>query len=375
MSDVVRVLVGGTYHDQWDSYRLDSDLLTPADDWHVTASYRNEDGKPETMPSFIQEGAPIKIMLDNDLILDGRIDDIDEDVSKENRTLELWGRDHASLLVDCSAPLLTMQQATLDQIIKRAVAMVGIKTVRYDAKPAAPRQKVQTEPGQNIWEWLQSACEANLVWPWFTPDGVLVIGQPDYTTAPVANVILRFDGAGNNALGIRRRRSLRKSYSEVTILGQASAEGEVGNHNIKGVATDATVPVYRPRVVIDGNCENAQLANHRAQKLIADGRMSRDTLTIEVEGHRIREGNGAGKPWAPGMRINVQSEPHGIDNAVYFVIGRTFIRSRSRVANYTELRVIPDGTWLLDIPFVKAKRRSSYGTRKGQYTGEYDAAE
>lgn len=366
MTDPVRLLINGNYHEEWERYRIDSDLLCPADDWELSASFPTKDGKAVPLPEFISEGVPMQIMLGDDRILDGILDDIDDDLSKTAHSFELYGRDRGSMLVDCSAPLLSLQQATLEQVVKQAVSLVGIKAVRYTAKPAAPRQKVHTEPGQTIWQWLQSACEANQVWPWFTPDGTLIIGEPDYKTAPVADIVMRVDGRGNNAISIKRKRSLRESFSEVTVLGQSAGDGEVGQHDIKGVAKDDTVPLYRPRIVIDGNCESSALATRRANKLLADGKMHRDRVIVTVAGHRITDGAGIGKPWMPGVRVNIFSEPQRI-NGVYFLIKRTFIRSRRE--HVTELHFIPDGTWTLNVPFIKAKRRASYGKKKGHYAG------
>lgn len=361
MNDPIKLLIGGHAHQEWESYRIDSDLLSPADDWNMIVS--TADGAP--LPDFVAEGADVTVMLGEDTLLSGLVDTITEDVEKRGSYVELYGRDRGSLLLDCSAPILSLQLATLEQIINKAVQPLGIKKVEYRAKPAAPRQKVHTEPGQSVWEWLQSACEANQVWPWMAPDGTLVIGAPDYTTAPVADLILRRSGQGNNVKRIQRTRSLHHSYSEITVLGQSAGTGDVGHNTIKGVATDDTVPLYRPRVVVDGNCESSDLAEHRAKKLMADGRMQREQLTVTVEGHRVTTSSGSGAPWAPGMRVHVLSEPHGID-AVYYVIRRTFTLSRS-VGPGTELHLIPDGSWLLALPFVKAKRRASYGKKKGHY--------
>jgi prophage tail gpP-like protein len=372
MSDTVRLLIGGVFHDAWERYRLDSDLLCPADDWSVTAAPGLKNGRALQLPATVAEGAEARLMLGDDLILDGFVDDIDEDIAKRGHYIELYGRDRGGMLVDCSAPLLSLQQATLEQIVRKAVVTVGIKSVKYTATPAAPRQRVHTEPGQSIWDWLQAACEANQVWPWFAPDGTLIIGAPDYKSAPVADLVLRVGSDASNVVSIRRMRSLRSSFSEVTVLGQSTGiDGEVGQHDIKGVAKDDTVPRYRPHVVIDGNCENAALATRRANKIQADGRMHRDRLTIVVPGHRITAGSGTGKPWSPGVRVNVLSEPHGIE-AVYFLIKRTFIKSRHE--HHTELHCIPDGSWTLNTPFIKAKHRASYGTRKGHYQGSGDDA-
>jgi prophage tail gpP-like protein len=370
MSDVVepvRLLIGGSYHEQWESYRIDSDIRCPADDWDMMAFFPAQKGVAKPLPDFLYEGAQVQVRMGDELILDGQLDDIDDDLDKTSHVFQLYGRDRGALLVDCAAPLVSLQMATLEQIVKQAVSLVGIKAVKYAAKPAAPRQKVHTEPGQTIWEWLMQACEANQVWPWFDPDGTLVIGQPDYEAPTVANLVMRFNGDGNNAKKIRRSRSIRESFSEVTVLGQSSGDGDVGHHDIKGVATDPTVPMYRPHVVIDGNCENVELATHRANKILADGRMTRDRIMAVVKGHRIVGGDGDGKLWTPGMRVNILSEPQGI-NGVYFLLKRTFILSRQDRS--TELHFVPDRTWMLNVPFIKAKRRSSYGTRKGHYASD-----
>lgn len=365
MSDPIRLLIGGKAHQDWESYRIDSDLLTPADDWQMRAAFAGDTLSGTTVPTFIFEGAPVKLMLGDDIILNGLVDNIDHEVSKRSHSLELYGRDQGSRLIDCSMPLLSLQMATLDQIISQAVRPLGVKNVEYRATPAAPREKMQTEPGQSVWDWLQAACEVNQVWPWFAPDGTLIIGAPDYTTAPVADLILRFNGEGNNVKSIHQAKSLYQSYSEITVLGQsAGIDGEIGQHNIKGVATDPTMPLYRPHVVVDGNCETKELATHRANKIMADSRMHREALRIKVEGHRVNTSTGTGAPWTPGMRVHVLSEPHGID-AIYFLTKRVFGKSLS--AQETELLCIPDGTWMLNLPMLKAKRRSSYGKKKGHY--------
>jgi prophage tail gpP-like protein len=365
--DPVSVLIGGRAHQEWQSYRIDSDLLTPADAWHMTASAPA--GKPaeNQIPDFVFEGAEARVMIGNDQIMAGRVDTIDDEVDKRAHSFQLYGRDLASALLDCSAPMLSMQLATLEQIITKAVIPFGIKDIVYQTKPLAPRKKVHTEPGQSVWQWLQSACEANQVWPWFAPEGKLIIGAPDYTTPPVAHLILRYNGDGNNVKRIQRVRSIQHSFSEVTVLGQSSGDGDVGQHDIKGVARDETMPIYRPRTVIDGNCESTALATRRAAKLMADGRMSRDRLVIPVQGHRVTTSDGPGKPWTPGMRVHVLSEPQRID-AIYYLMKRVFIRSRS-ISPCTELHLVPDGTWLLNVPFVKAKRRDDFGKKKGHYVG------
>lgn len=233
-----------------------------------------------------------------------------------------------------------------------------------------------------MWEWLQAACEAQHVWPWFTPAGVLVIGAPDYTAAPVASLVLRQDGRGNNMKSMHRHRSVHSRFTEVTVLGQAAGTGGDGVAHLTATAKDtallASLPgLYRPRVVLDGNAETLALAQARARaaKLLADGIMESERLNITVRGHRVRstDGKEAGVLWEPGQRVHVLSEPHGVD-AVYFIIRRTFTLD-GYSGTQTNLECIIDGSWLLNVEVVKGKRKRNTGKKNAKYVGNGGAAE
>lgn len=58
--------------------------------------------------------------------------------------------------------------------------------------------------------------------------------------------------------------------------------------------------------------------------------------------------------WQPGQRINVLSEPDGID-AVYFLMARTFVGGRGQ-GTETILTLKEDGAWVLDADPPKKKQ-------------------
>jgi len=191
------------------------------------------------------------------------------------------------------------------------------------------------------------------LFPWFTPDGTLVVGGPDYSKAPVATLMMRFDGKGNNCESINRSRNVANQFSQITVLGQAhGTETEVGKHNIKSIVEDKAVTFNRPQIVIDHESDNLAVAQDRARKLLADGRLSAFDLTIKVKGHRITKN---GLLWTPGQRVQVQSEPHGI-NGIYFLMRRTFTGGRDDSAT-TELKLKEDGVWVLDAHPHKRRHR------------------
>ncbi|WP_293766417.1 phage baseplate assembly protein [uncultured Aquitalea sp.] len=352
-ADRVELLIGGKAHGDWESYSVDSELRTPADGWHVTLGLKNG-----SLPASVVEGALVEVRVGGERAMVGRIDDVDKVISHQEHTVSLTGRDGAAVLVDCSAPIFVARQASLEEIVAKVVKPLGITKIRIDAATTTVREKVNVEPGDSAWEVLRNAAEANGLWPWFAPDGTLIIGGPDYKTAPVATLILRRDGKGNNV----RHRSLKKSvhgrFSEVTVLGQTHGTAkESGKNNLKATVKDTGVTWYRPKVVVDHEADSQAICRDRARKLLADSRLEGWTYTAEVKGHRIvAPGQPAdGKLWTPGQRVFIKDEDEGLDG-IYFIMGRKFLGGRSS-GQITELTIKEDGVWVLDAHPHRRKHR------------------
>lgn len=353
----IRLAIGSHAHELWDGWSVESDLLTPADAFELEL-YTRDSGP---IPTQLQEGAPCTLSLSNDRVLSGVVDEIELDISRQNRTIRITGRDNAAALVDCSTPFVSMREVGLADIIKEVVKPLGIAQIEIRAASSKTRKRVQIEPGQSAWEVLLQVAEANGLWPWFEPDGRLVVGGPDYSSAPVATLILRNDGQGNNVQRLSVRRSMPGRYSQVTVLGQHGQYDNDGYDSSRGklktVVSDDVLArrgIFRPKVVVDSSCENQDMSQARARKLLADSRLEGLEIRAVVMGHRA--GNGA--VWAPGQRINVFSEPHGL-NATYFLMART-LRLTRREGAITELRLREDKTWVLDgNPSKKGKKRKS----------------
>jgi prophage tail gpP-like protein len=360
-ADRVQILIGGKMHADWTGYRVDSHLLTPADAWRVTL------GKPSTAPAEIVEGALFELRVGADPVMVGRVDEIEDEVGGGRSSLEITGRDLAGQLLDCSAPIFTRRQASLDEILAAVVKPFGLKTPRIDADKTERREKISVEPGDSAWNVLAHVAEANGLWPWMAPDGTLIVGGPDYAAPVQAHLVMRHTGVGNNLERLARRRALCRRYSEVTVLGQThGTESAQGRHNLKGRARDTGVPFHRPLIVTDHEIDNQALADARARKLIADGRLDALGLSATVRGHRIDAAGlpGHGKLWTPGMRLALKSEPHAIDG-VFFLIGRTFTGGRDQPTQ-THLELVEDGVWVLDAHPHQRKHRLGKNAVPGQ---------
>lgn len=352
----IQLAIGGLAHDTWDGWSVESDLLTPADAFELELHTKNA----TRLPDVIKEGAPCTLTLDGDRVLTGQIDEFEHDVSRQGISMRINGRDRAAPLVDCSSPFVSMREASLAQILEQVVKPLGAYQVEIRADQAKPRRRVQIEPGQTAWEALLQVAEANGLWPWVEPDGRLIIGGPDYTASPSGLLLLREDGEGNNVQRMSVRRSIANRYSQITVLGQHGQYANDGldtqRSHLRSVIQDETLArrgIFRPKVVVDSSSENQDMATTRARKLLADSRLEGFEIRVVVQGHRA----GNGKVWAPGMRVIIRSEVHGVDD-VYFLMSRTLRLSRSEGA-ITELRFREDKMWVLDGNKVKKHKGKS----------------
>ncbi|HHB9106809.1 TPA: phage baseplate assembly protein [Klebsiella pneumoniae] len=387
--DKVSVIVGGKVHSDWSAYGIDSDFLIPADAWSMRL------GLPAGIfPEGVARGVPVQVRVGPDVVMSGRIDRVSRIVSRDQVSLSVTGRDGAAILVDCASPLLTSRQASLEEVIAQVVRPLGIKNIELHAESSIRNDKITTEPGERAWDILLRACAGRGLWPWFRPDGTLVIGGPDYTAAPVATLVMRRSGEGNNLLSLTDESSMERSFSRLTVLAQGHAHStnnkkelgiidvsssdsltvsgdtdtteteldtglpETGQHCLQFVVEDPTVTYYRPQVVVMHDADDLEQVRYRARKMMADARLEGYSLIARVQGHRTSDG----VLWEPGQRIHVISEPHGID-AVYFLMGREFTGGRPGGA-VTTLRLKEDGIWIPDAWTKKKKARKGRKTKK-----------
>lgn len=343
-ADHVEVIIAGRVHSGWDRYEVDSDLLTPADAWSVSVSMDRL-----LVPVDVRDALSVQIKVGGDLVMTGWVDSRSHQVRRGVQHLDLRGRDGAGLLLDCSAPIFAAEELSLEQVVAKVVRPLGITKVRVEADKTLARDRVSIEPGESAWAALQRAAEANGLWPWFEPDGTLVVGGPDYSRPPVATLVMRQDGAGNNIVEATEVVQSGERFSEVTVLGQAHAtSARDGRHSVRAVVRDSGVTVHRPRITVDHEAVNETIAAARARKLISDARVRGYELGVVVRGHRTD----AGQLWTPGQRVRVVIEDLGLDDT-FFLMARRF----SGPPQMTTLSLREDGAWALQARPNSVKRK------------------
>lgn len=329
--------VGGVSHQDWMRFSVDASFLTPAGAWELDVGTEYA-----TLPAEVRPGARVVLSAGHDVLMTGLIDDITESLRRGRHELSIAGRDNAAALVDCSAPVFTAQNMTLQEVITRIVHPFGISKVAIRADKSVAPKKFSVEPGETAWEALQKVAEVNGLWSWVDPDGTFIIGGPDYSAPPVATLVLNRDGR-NTILSLTRQRSIAGRYSEVTVLAQGHGSREHdGVHNRRGTATDSGFTLYRPLIQTMCDTDTDDMATARAKKLLSDSRLKALTLTVEVRGLRTP----GGIPWTPGQRVNIQSDLYGIDGT-FFMMSRRISGGRGQPL-ITTLTLKEDGVWIPD---------------------------
>lgn len=354
-NDVV-VEIDGKSHNNWKSYDIDSDFLIPAD------AFAFDIGVPSdstVLPDY--SGAEVKVRINDTLVMTGIVDTVQHGISKTNRTYRLNGRDKASVLVDCSAPITNVKGLTVLDAVKKIVEPLGIKQVQLKAENNPLLDKVDIDVGETAWNAAMRCANSAGLHLWFEPNGVLIVGGADYSTPPVATLCCMKDGSQNNFEQADLSFDVSNRFSEITFLAQSHGkQGQDNKNDLKWVYKDSEMTTYKPKTVVVSDVDNLEALQKWAKKYIADSILEGFTLTIIVPDHKMQDGT----LWQPGQRVHVICEEYDID-AIFFLMGRRFMLSRQG-GTQTELRFKQDGIWTPDAYSAKAEKARKRKGKKGK---------
>lgn len=354
-NDVV-VEIDGKSHNNWKSYDIDSDFLIPAD------AFAFDIGVPSdstVLPDY--SGAEVKVRINDMLVMTGIVDTVQHGISKTNRTYRLNGRDKASVLVDCSAPIMNVKGLTVLDAVKKIVEPLGIKQVQLKAENNPLLDKVDIDVGETAWNAAMRCANSAGLHLWFEPNGVLIVGGADYSTPPVATLCCMKDGSQNNFEQADLSFDVSNRFSEITFLAQSHGkQGQDNKNDLKWVYKDSEMTTYKPKTVVVSDVDNLEALQKWAKKYIADSILEGFTLTIIVPDHKMQDGT----LWQPGQRVHVICEEYDID-AIFFLMGRRFMLSRQG-GTQTELRFKQDGIWTPDAYSAKAEKARKRKGKKGK---------
>ncbi|MDO9745901.1 phage baseplate assembly protein [Glaesserella parasuis] len=353
----VVVEIDGKQHKNWKSYNIDSDFLIPADSFSFDLGKSSE---MQVLPNFAGKTAVVKI--NGETVLTGIVDNTQHRISKSGRYYAINGRDRASILLDCSAPITNVKGLTIFDAIKKIVEPLGIKQVELRAENNPTLDKIDIDISETAWEAIMRCANSAGLHCWFEPNGTLIVGGADYSTPPVATLYVRAsDSSRNNFNEASLTFDVSQSYSEVTFLGQKHGrDSDSAKHDFKWVYKNPELQIYKPKTVVLSDVENLEALKKQAKKQISDWQLETFDLTVTVPDHKTA----SGQLWQAGQRVHVICEEYEID-AIFFLMGRRFMLSRAG-GTQTELRFKQDGIWTPDAYKAKAEQARKRKGRKGK---------
>lgn len=300
----VRLEVDGTLYGGWTSIAITRGLEQLAGTFDLSVTER---WPGQAAPRPVNLGAACRVLVDNEPVITGYVDDVAIAYSATDHTVTISGRDKTGDLVDCCPPSTQLKGATLAALASSLAAPFGIGVVDKAGTGAVPH--IKTNPGDTVFEILEQLARAKGVLLTTDGRGQLVITRAGGDAAPVALEL------GKNIREGKATFSMRERFSSVTVVGQSSATSTWNGAAVsqqKTVVTDAGVPRHRPLVLVAE--QEHQGAHERAQWEVNVRYGKGNTATYTVYGWKA-----GGKLWTPNTRVSIRDAFSGLD--VSWLIG------------------------------------------------------
>ena len=274
-----------------------------------------------------------RVLLDDDVVLTGWVDQAGIVYDEERHELTVRGRDRTGDLADCSAAGAPGEwhDETLTAIVAALAGPFGIP-VTAEVGVGEPFERFRIEEGETVFEAIDRACRFRAVLPVSNGRGGLVLTRPQRTRAETALVY------GENILSGSASLSWVDRFSSYTLLGQQPGSDFLNaeqSAQVLAADVDPGISRHRPLTIVAEQALNdAEAAERIAWE--ANVRASRGrTVSYRVQGWRETDN---GPLWEPGRLVPVVDPLLGLDREL--LIGGT-LQERGENGTVTALTLYP----------------------------------
>ena len=318
MSDIneIRLLVDGQAFEGWTAMKVHRSIeqIAGAFVLQVTLKWTGQDD-----PYEIREGLPCTLMLGQDTLITGYIDEYHLDFDAESSEVTIHGRDRTGDLVDCAAIFKTGQwhNVGLLQIVKDIASPFNVGVVQdVGVDLGEPFKSFALEEGEKAFDAIDRACRMRAILCTSTPQGEVLLTLASEQTTPVQLI---------EGLNIKRAsavHSWKERHSKVTLKGQGKGSDDEWGETVaqvKAESNDGEINRYRPLVVIAEHGAGLKALQDRAkwESLVRMGRGKRGH--IEVVGWRIGRDGLVGPLWTPNKLVYINSPRMRLDREMLIV--------------------------------------------------------
>ena len=299
MVDQLTLTVGGRIYSGWESVEITRSVQAVAGGFQLAVTDR---WAGQAMPWPIRCGDACVLAIDGETVINGYVDQVVPSFSGSQRGIRVKGRDRTGDLVDCSAMHSPGEWAGIG--LKRLAAILcqpfGV-SVSAEVDVGKPFAKFALQPGETAWEALERACRLRAVLATGDGDGGVLITRAGQQRARDDLVQGENILAGNATLDMTRRYS--RYAVDAQNIGSDNAWGAAAAE-IRGAATDAGVPRYRPLLVLAEGSADTATARQRAQweATVRAARGAEARITVQGWSQQ------GGALWRPNQRVQVASD-------------------------------------------------------------------
>lgn len=301
----LKLLVDGLLYGGWKSVNVRRSIDHAADSFTLGITDRWPDAED---PRPIKMGTPCEILIDDERLITGYVDDVHINYGSQNRDVNIYGRSKMADLIDCARETKDGTQfnnQTFPEIATKLAKRFGLGVI--DEIGLNNRRNMYIDVGESFFEFL--ARQANIDAVLFTsnPDGDIVITRAGNKTLRTALEL------GRNVVSASGQFSMKDRYSHYIVTGQHWGSDNIdaaSAAHVMGQAEDPSVTRYRPTIVQPSGALTIAEAKRFSEYLrnVRYGRSMQVSYT--VLGWRHDDGL-----WAPNHLVRIVDKWMGIDDA------------------------------------------------------------
>lgn len=350
----------------WELCEIHSAFLTPCSSFKLEAA--SQDTAVELARQLAAD-AKVQIYVADELTLTGYVDRCTLTANRNGYKVSISGRDVLGPVVDGNVDprMQVPKEATLLDLAKLVLTDqfkldVGFREAALDPatqsragspaswnkakhRRATPIKDAKPKDNEGAFSYLSRIFQHHGYWLWSSYDGeYVVIAGPEYDQKPSYNLTLVPGSNKTNIETATSETNVQDVPSHVAVRGNDSSRGQ--KSSIKGLAAFPYARRFKPVYLTDSNATTTEKAERIAQLFLAKKQKDFFHYDCTVTGHIGTGPSGEGR-WEVNTIANIHDTVTGVDGPMW-IEAVTFKQSRS--GSTTDLKLIPVGTLLFDIP-------------------------
>lgn len=370
--DVVTVHGANGVMDRFDEVTVSSSLSGPVQARLVTGDAHAW----EALGDFVRPGYEYQVKLNGRPLLKGRVEasEIPGDSSgvryELRLTTKLSDARYASAAPEVKASGVTIKEFLLslfaqhgfteEDFVVDARAAVDLITgaTKGSGRKAAiediTAQDAKVQPPETVFECASRHLERHGLMLWDSPDGRIIVGEPDDEQAPIYRFVCKRGPKAeqNNVSSTRRIENWAELASGVVILGQSSGK-DASKRAIKAAAFDPEVQAiaeraskhfFRPVLFPAERIKSRQEAEHKAMRDLSARRRQKDAWEFAVRGWTHWDGQRS-IPYAINTTADIDVDAPSVRGR--YLVWRTEARLTKERGMESTIGVVGPGAWIL----------------------------